>query len=283
MFLRLETFSDIELRDQARPKLGLPKKYHIQFSVGDRLLSTKNARKKKNRISWDDVLYLWIHIQPPYTIKLTLVSDGDDRTAFLVTVYKKKDISFTQPEVVVGSLTDTIGGILTKSQNGGTKILCIRHVLLTRTLAIKVFELPLGGVPSDGPVRPGIAIKFAVTSEPHGDVDANKLQATDAVKNATEEISAFRPTPQIVGQVNLAIGTGTKVVTELQTFENTWNVLLKRMALFNKIVGGIAEVSGIRRLSPSSSECRIDSSIYVVGLVCDIGCEPGLCVARCSH
>jgi hypothetical protein len=61
-----------------------------------------------------------------YTIELTLVSDGDDRTAFLATVYKKYDINipFKQNEVVVGSLTDTIGGVLAKCRNGGTKMLC---------------------------------------------------------------------------------------------------------------------------------------------------------------
>ena len=146
-----------------------------------------------------------------------------------------------------------------------------------------MLELTLGTGTSDGPERLGITIKFALAAESRGDVDANKLQATDAVKKATEAISAFRPTPQIVGQVDSAIGTATKVSTELQTFEDTWNVLLKRMALFNKIVGGIAEVCGIQRLSPSPPELRIDSPIYVVGLVCDIIREPGLCVARHSH
>jgi hypothetical protein len=58
------------------------------------------------------------------TIELTRVSDRDDRTAFLAMVYKN-DISSTQTEAVVGSLSDTIGGILTKSKNGGTKILCM--------------------------------------------------------------------------------------------------------------------------------------------------------------
>ena len=62
-----------------------------------------------------------------YNIKLTLVSDGDDRTAFLATVYKKYDIRvpFKENEIIVGSLTDTIGGILAKSNDGGTRILCI--------------------------------------------------------------------------------------------------------------------------------------------------------------
>ena len=62
-----------------------------------------------------------------YNIELILVSDGDDRTAFLVTIYKKYDIPVPckRNEVVVGGITDTIGGILAKSNNGGTKILCI--------------------------------------------------------------------------------------------------------------------------------------------------------------
>ena len=56
----------------------------------------------------------------PYTIELTLVSDGDDRTDFLATIYEKNHIPFKQDDVV-GSLKDTIGGILEKSNNGGTK------------------------------------------------------------------------------------------------------------------------------------------------------------------
>jgi hypothetical protein len=104
---KIITVRGIEFRSQARRKLGVAKQYHIQFSVGGTLWATKNA-KKINRISWDDVLYF----------------DRDDRTAFLAMVYKN-DISSTQTEAVVGSLSDTIGGILTKSKNGGTKILCM--------------------------------------------------------------------------------------------------------------------------------------------------------------
>ena len=143
--------------------------------------------------------------------------------------------------------------------------------------------MPLGGGTSDAPERSGSTIKFALAVEARGDVNAKELQATDAVNRATEAISALHPAPQVVGQVDSAIGTVTQVATELQTFENTWNVLLQRMALFNKIVAGVAEVSRIQRPVPSPSECRIDSPVYVVGLVCDIGREPGLCVARHSH
>ena len=130
-----------------------------------------------------------------------------------------------------------------------------------------VLEVPLGGGTSDPPERSGITIKQA-----RGDVDANELQVTHAVTQATA--------PQIVGNVVSAIGTGPQVATELQTFENTCNVPLK---IFNKIVAGIAEVSGIQRLAPSLSECCIDSSVYVVGLVCDTVREPSMCVARHSH
>jgi hypothetical protein len=146
-----------------------------------------------------------------------------------------------------------------------------------------VLEVPLGGGTSDPPERSGITIKFAFTAEPRGDANADELQATDAVIRATATVSALRPTPQIVGHVASVIGAGTQVATELQTFENTWNVLLKRMDSFNKIVAGITEVSCIQCLAPSPSECRIDSPIYVVGLVCDIGREPGLCLARHNH
>ena len=144
-----------------------------------------------------------------------------------------------------------------------------------------MLEVPLEA--SDAPDHPGFTIKFVLAVEARGNVNANELQATDAVNQAKEALSALRPTPQIVGQVDSAIGSATQVVTELQTFENTWNVLLKRMDLFNKIVAGVAEVSAIQRLSPSPSEYRIDSPVYVVGLVCVIGREPGSCIGRRSH
>ena len=118
-----------------------------------------------------------------------------------------------------------------------------------------MLEVPLGGGTSAAPERSEITIKFAFAAEACGNVNASELRATDAVKTGTEAVSVLRPTPQIVGQVDSAINTGNKVVTELQTFENTWNVLLQRMALFNKIVAGIAEVSGLQRFPPSSSEC----------------------------
>ena len=152
-----------------------------------------------------------------------------------------------------------------------------------RSLPITVLEVSLGGGTSDPPERSGITIKFTLAVEARGDVNANELQATDAVNRATEAISALSPTPQIVGQVDSAMGTGTKVATELQTVENAWDVLLNRTDLFDQIMGGVAEVSGIQRLAPSPSECCIDSPVHVFGLVDDIVRDPGMCVTRYSH
>ena len=112
-----------------------------------------------------------------------------------------------------------------------------------------MLEIPLGGGTSHAPEASGITIKFTLAVEARGD-NANELQAIDAVNRATEAISAPHLTPQIVRQVDPGIGTGTQVLMELQTFENTWNILLQRMTLFNKIVAGIAEVSRIRRFVP---------------------------------
>ena len=61
----------------------------------------------------------------------------------------------------------------------------------------------------------------------------------------------MHPMPQIIGKVDLAIGTGTQVARELQTFENTWNVPLKMLDLFDKSIAGISEISGIKHLIPS--------------------------------
>ena len=138
-------------------------------------------------------------------------------------------------------LADTIGGILGRSRNGGKKI--FHMVYSTDAISfIKVLEVPL---PKDTPDEQadfsGITIKFALTAEIRRNVGADELQATDAVDRATEMVNVLGPTPQIVGLVDSATNTSTNVAAGLQTFENTWGVLLQRMALFNKIVGGIAE------------------------------------------
>jgi len=57
-----------------------------------------------------------------YSRELNIVSDGDDFSLFLVKVYQKHHIG---KDKLVGSLTDTIGGVLGKLKNGGMKMLCM--------------------------------------------------------------------------------------------------------------------------------------------------------------
>ncbi|KAH0834198.1 hypothetical protein J3R83DRAFT_11510 [Lanmaoa asiatica] len=213
------TIDGIELRTPARRKLQVARQYQVQFSVGDTPRSTKQAKEKKNYTSWDEILYF----------------DGNDLSILLAKVYQKRRM---RPDKLVGSLNDTIGGVLGRLKNGGTKTLCM--IYSTNTISmIKVLEEPLDKDTSDTRMH---TIKFALTTETRGDIGADELQAIDAVNRATEMISAFGPTPQVVGLVDSAINTGTNVVTEVQTFENTWGVLLQRMSLFNKIVARIAEI-----------------------------------------
>lgn len=114
-----------------------------------------------------------------------------------------------------------------------------------------MLEGPLGKYTPDGQTRSsGFTIKFALTVGTRGNIGADELQATDAAKQASEMVSALSPTPQVVGLADPVINTAINVVTELQTFENTWGVLLQRMMLFNKIVGGIAAVSVFSVLLP---------------------------------
>jgi len=126
-----------------------------------------------------------------------------------------------------------------------------------------VLEVPLGGGTSHAPEPSGITIKFALAVEARGDVNANELQATDAVNRGTDAISALRPAPQIVNQMDSAIGIGTKGTTELQTCKNTWNVLLKRMILFNKIVAVVAEML-------VNQQNRDDRVIRLAGTMSDV-------------
>ncbi|KAH0826236.1 hypothetical protein J3R83DRAFT_5695 [Lanmaoa asiatica] len=220
------TIRNIELRTQARRQFHAAKQYHVQFSVGDTLRSTKNAKEKKNCTSWDDVFYF----------------DGDNRTVVLAAVYVKHRIAFKQG-VLVGSLTDTIGGMLEKLKNGGMKMFYMTMLSSTDAISVtKVLEVPLAGGTSDASEPSGITIKFALAAQPRGDANANELHATDAIDRATEVTSALAPTTQIVGLVDSAIDAGNAVVTEVQTCENTWGILLQRMAIFNKIVAGVAEI-----------------------------------------
>ena len=170
---------------------------------------------------------------------LTLVSDLDDHSDFVVKVYRKHRFGKDTP---VASLTDTIGGVLGKLKNGGTKLKSFVTCCTDTISTIKVFEENLGKDTSDGSDPSGMTIKFALAVEAREGVNADQLQASDAVTNANEGVSTLGSTPPVAGLMNSAVDTATNVVTEVQTFENTWGVLLQRMKLFNKIVAGIAEV-----------------------------------------
>ena len=109
---------------------------------------------------------------------------------------------------------------------------------------IKVFEENLGGNTSDRSGLSGTTLKFTLSAESPERGNANELQAADAVAQAAEGVSAVDPVHRSVGLMSAAVDTTTNVVTEVQTFYNTWSVLLERMELFNRIVADIAQVLG---------------------------------------
>jgi len=111
-----------------------------------------------------------------------------------------------------------------------------------------VFEDALRKDTSDGSDLSEITIKFALAAESCTDVNADERQASDAVAAATAAVIPLSSTPAAVGLLGSAVDTTTKISTEVQTFGTTWDVLLQRMELFNKIVAGIAQVFGAQRL-----------------------------------
>ena len=112
--------------------------------------------------------------------------------------------------------------------------------------ATKVLEDILRKDTSDASDRSEIIIKFALATAPHGNVSADTRQVTDAVTTANEAIGSLSSTPAAVGLLGSAVNTGAYVASEIQTFETTWDVLSKRMKLFNEIVADIAQVSCVR-------------------------------------
>ena len=98
-----------------------------------------------------------------------------------------------------------------------------------------------GTLTSDG-FDSAIMIKFSLTTESHKAGDAGGRQAVDAVTKATAALGSLETTPQAFDQLGSVVDTGTTIITEAQTFETAWGILLKRMALFNKIVADIAAV-----------------------------------------
>ena len=124
-------------------------------------------------------------------------------------------------------------------------------------------------------------IKFTFAAQPREGANADQLQATAAVNQANEAIATLSSTPAAADLLASAVDTGATAVTEIQTFETTWSVLLKRLELFNKIVTDIAAVIGVQPPASLAYHPNLaDSSVYITGLVCHISCEQRLFVPQ---
>jgi hypothetical protein len=97
----------------------------------------------------------------PYAGELNIASDADDHSDVLVNVYRKH---LFEKDTLVGRLADTIGGVLGKLKDGGTKIVCVTWSTDANS-PIKVLEDTLHT--PDGSGLSGIAIKFALAAELH--------------------------------------------------------------------------------------------------------------------
>ena len=205
-----------------------------------------------------------------------VVSDGDDRSVLLVQVHRKHHFGKNE---LVGGFSDTIGGILGRLKDGGTialQLACSADAIAM----VKVLEVTIGPDASDGPNLSGCTIKFALAAEPRADVSSDERQALGAVAMATDMAATLRA-PAVVEPSSLAIDAATNVMIELQTFETTWDVLLRRVELFNKIVADVAQVVRPHCHHRSCSQRDADSPIRVPSLVRYINCNQGLPVVQC--
>ena len=213
-----------------------------------------------------------------YPREFNVSSDGDDRSILLVKVYQEHH---TRKNKLVGILTDTIGGVLGRLKDGGTET----FVMICSTDAIYpiiVLEETLRKDASDGSDLSGMTIKFALVAEPRGDVNADQRQAIDAVTRATEAVGALGPTPAVVDHLSSVVDTGANAVAEVQTFENTWGVLLQRMELFNKIVAEIAQVyDAVSRLHHDLNAGQIHPYTSLAWSV--ISAANQVCLLLCIH
>ena len=207
-----------------------------------------------------------------------VVSDGDDRSVLLVQVHQKHRFGKNE---LVASFCDTIGGVLGRLKDGGTMTLQLACSADAIGM-VKVLEVIIGPDPSDGSDLSGSTIKFALAAEPRADVNSDERQAVVAVTMASEMATALSA-PAVVEASSSAIDTATKVVTELQTFETTWDVLLRRVELFNKIVADVAQVARLHCFHRSCSQRDADSPVRVASLVRYIGCNQGLSVVHCVY
>ena len=207
-----------------------------------------------------------------------VVSDGDDRSVLLVQVHQKHHFGKNE---LVGSFSDTIGGILGRLKDGGTialKLACSADAIAM----VKVLEAIIGLDLSDEPDLSGCTIKFALAAEPRAGVNSGELQAVSAVALATEMATALR-VPAVVEPLSSAVGAAINVVIELQTFETTWDVLLRKVELFNNIVADVAQVVRLHYLRRSCSQRDVDSPVRIASLVRYISCNQGLSVVQCVY
>ncbi|KAN0076754.1 hypothetical protein V8E55_010609 [Tylopilus felleus] len=239
--VKMVTIKDIELRTLARRKFPLARQYRIAFSVGNSSRSTKNAKEKKNRTSWEETFYF----------------DEDDRSLLLVTVYRKHHIGKDQ---LVGTINDTIGGTLGKLKDG-------------------VLEDTLHNDASDQSDLSGITIKFALSAERHGSADADERQATHAIAAATDAITSTPAVVgRLDSAVNAGTNIATELQA-LET-TRVWAVLMERIELLNKIVTGIAEIHPYTSLAWSvlsaanqvlaKQKERDDDIIRLAGVMSDV-------------
>ncbi|KAG9312565.1 WD40-repeat-containing domain protein [Chiua virens] len=158
-----------------------------------------------------------------YARDLNSISDGDDDSDLIVNVYRKYRMPGKQDQLT-GSLTSTIGGIVAKLNNG----------VFEETLRVDTST----SAPSDAEMK----IKFVLITESRRVDSAVVLQAIDASARATGAVATLSHIPAVIPSIGSAVDAATNVVDNVQTFESTWNVLLQRIELFNKVVGGIAQI-----------------------------------------
>ncbi|KIJ60985.1 hypothetical protein HYDPIDRAFT_31686 [Hydnomerulius pinastri MD-312] len=195
----------IEIRNQARDRV-VPRRFSVNFSVGDVLQSTGDAKEKKKRATWVDTLFFY----------------GEDTSILEIGLYQKHSCL---PDEYVGGFKGTVRALSERTADG-------------------VIEEVLDKTTAGGRVAPtGITIKFVLSMEKRaGTAGVEDLRAEDAQTRANVAVQELGPTPQAVGLATGAVDTIGNVTVEAQTVENTWGVLLDRIKLFTQIVDGIVEI-----------------------------------------
>ena len=201
--------------------------------------------------------------------ELNSVSDGEDHSTIVMKVYEKH---VTRKDILVGSFAGTIGNVLENLKDGGMNSFGVMISEIVDVISlIKVLEEPLPNL--DGSGHSGFTIKFTLSSDKHGDMNADERQAADAVTGATEAVGALVPTPAVVGALSTAVDIGPRVATGLMTSDQMFGVLLQRIDLFDKIVASIAQVFVVHRPDCHWPECGTASSLHVACLVRIVRCK----------